>query len=249
METLAYLHLALANDDQAFTDDTASISTPSRPQLFENLNQRKVSMSTAVRLLSLGVALGIVGMARQASAAVQQGDRGQEVSSLQERLLALGYFKGNITGYFGSVTKGAVIEFQEDKGLTADGVVGTNTEDALREQLESNSQEEQEASSEIWQLGDRGEQVSAIQKSLVVAGFFSGEDGIFDEATQKAVQQFQQEKGLKVDGIVGEQTLAALPASKEKESEPKPKPAPQKSTTNWFEDQDAPLSPFTRSSE
>jgi hypothetical protein len=41
METLAYLHLALANDDQAFTDDTASISTPSRPQLFENLNQRK----------------------------------------------------------------------------------------------------------------------------------------------------------------------------------------------------------------
>jgi peptidoglycan hydrolase-like protein with peptidoglycan-binding domain len=251
METFAYIHLALANEAPADSDYTASISTNDSPNLFERLNQQKLSTSAALPLLSLTVALGVLGMARQASALVKVGDQGAEVTALQERLQALGYFKSNATGYFGSVTKDAVIRFQQAKGLTPDGVVGTDTEESLREKSLQSQELESESSKRILQLGDRGSQVNAIQKRLAVAGFSSGENGIFDEATQDAVERFQQRKGLMVDGIVGEQTLAALPALGESNQTTAPKKelnqttAPKK-PTNWFENKEAPLVPFTR---
>ena len=46
---------------------------------------------------------------------------------IQERLQRLGYFNQSPTGTFGSVTKSAVIQFQQNNGLTADGVVGEQT--------------------------------------------------------------------------------------------------------------------------
>ncbi|MBD0363423.1 MAG: peptidoglycan-binding protein [Coleofasciculus sp. C3-bin4] len=212
METLAYLHLALAHEAPADTDYTASISTWENPKLFARFNQQKLSTSAALPLLSLMVALGIIGMASQALALVQEGSSGAEVTSLQQRLQQLGYFKANITGFFGSVTKEAVIQFQQAKGLTPDGIVGTNTEAALGEQPKSSPQPVSESSNGILQLGDRGSQVSVLQESLAAAGFSGGASGIFDEATQDAVRRFQQAKGLIVDGIVGSQTRAALPA-------------------------------------
>jgi peptidoglycan hydrolase-like protein with peptidoglycan-binding domain len=212
METLAYLHLALAHEAQADTDYTASISTWENQKLFARFNQQKLSTSAALPLLSLMVALGVIGMASQALALVQEGSSGAEVTSLQQRLQQLGYFKANITGFFGSVTKEAVIQFQQAKGLTPDGIVGTNTEAALGEQPKSSPQPVSESSNGILQLGDRGSQVSVLQESLAAAGFSGGATGIFDEATQDAVRRFQQAKGLMVDGIVGSQTRAALPA-------------------------------------
>jgi peptidoglycan hydrolase-like protein with peptidoglycan-binding domain len=244
METLAYLHLALAHEAPADTDETAAISGWESPKLLTWLNQQKLSTGTALHLLSLAVALGVLGMAHQASAAVRQGDRGKEVSTLQERLQELGYFKADVTGYFGSLTKEAVRQFQQDKGLTPDGVVGTNTEAALHGQASQSLQPISESSNGTWQLGDRGERVSTIQKRLALAGLSSGDKGVFDEATQDAVRQFQQTKGLKVDGIVGDRTLAALPeigASEPKEQ----KPAPKK-PTSFFENESAPLTPFIR---
>jgi len=212
METLAYLHLALAHEAPADTDYTASISTWENPKLFARFNQQKLSTSAALPLLSLMIALGVIGMASQALALVQEGDRGAEVTSLQQRLQQLGYFKANITGFFGSVTKEAVIQFQQAKGLTPDGIVGTNTEAALGEQPKSRPQPVRDSSNGILQLGDRGSQVSVLQESLAAAGFSGGASGLFDEATQDAVRRFQQAKGLTVDGIVGSQTRAALPA-------------------------------------
>lgn len=254
METLAYIHLALAEEAANFTADTASQITGENPQNLTWLNRSKISLRTAVHLLSLTIALSVLGMARQATAAIQQGDRGSEVTALQERLKELGYFNTNITGYFGPVTQRAVARFQRDKGLEADGVVGTqtsaslgiqSTEAALTEEPESSPISEPESSIELpkrtLQLGDRGEQVSFIQKKLSVAGFSSGDNGVFDEATQEAVQQFQKAKGLKVDGVVGKQTLAALP----KDDGLQPKAAPKK-PTSFFENDSGPLVPFTR---
>jgi peptidoglycan hydrolase-like protein with peptidoglycan-binding domain len=94
---------------------------------------------------------------------------------------------------------------------------------------------------------------------LAYAGFFVEQKGVvFDEATQEAVRQFQQAKGLTVDGIVGPQTMAALPKiGKSKPTavenpvengESEPTPAPKKATS-FFENEDAPLSPFIRESE
>ena len=55
--------------------------------------------------------------------------KNDEVVRLQDFLKAKGMFPTNVqsTGYFGSVTKKAVITFQESAGLVADGVVGTKT--------------------------------------------------------------------------------------------------------------------------
>jgi peptidoglycan hydrolase-like protein with peptidoglycan-binding domain len=235
METLAYLHLALANEaptDPDYRDLTSSwdsLKQLSRGAMNQVWNQPQFSTSAAASLLSLSIALGILGMANQASAAVQEGDQGAEVTAVQQRLQELGYFKANITGYFDPRTKDAVIQFQQAKGLEPDGIVGRNTLVALGGKSKTGSQrvrsrnlqplpspqsvrESRESSSRILQLGDRGSQVMAVQESLEAAGFPSGADGIFDQATQKAVIRFQQAKGLAPDGIVGPQTLAALPA-------------------------------------
>ncbi len=55
------------------------------------------------------------------------GSRGNEVRKIQTKLKQLGYYKGSIDGIFGSDTKKAVISFQKNCGLTADGVVGPKT--------------------------------------------------------------------------------------------------------------------------
>jgi len=59
--------------------------------------------------------------------------------------------------------------------------------------------------------GSRGEEVRNIQTRLKKWGYYDGPiDGIYGYKTYRAVRLFQQKNGLKVDGIAGPQTLAAL---------------------------------------
>jgi N-acetylmuramoyl-L-alanine amidase len=59
--------------------------------------------------------------------------------------------------------------------------------------------------------GSTGDEVSAVQKRLKQWGYYSGAvDGIFGYATERAVRWFQEKNGLSVDGVVGEQTAAAM---------------------------------------
>lgn len=67
------------------------------------------------------------------------GSSGNEVRSIQTRLTELGYFSGKIDGIFGSQTKNAVVKFQKDYGLTADGIAGSETLKALRINSESST--------------------------------------------------------------------------------------------------------------
>lgn len=223
METLAYLHLALADEALVDTNDLTIATLWKSPKLL-------------AKFIAFSVALGVVGMASHASAAMRQGDYNPDVTTLQERLQKLGYLKANATGYFGSLTKQAVLEFQQAEGLTADGVVGVNTQAALDEEGVSST------SDGLWRLGDRGERISDFQRRLEVAGYNVGDLGTFDEVTLVAVQKFQREKGLKVDGIVGTQTLGALPEitpQPQAEKTPEPEPSP-----SWYENESAPLDPF-----
>ena len=64
------------------------------------------------------------------------GDSGIDVKAVQEVLKALGYLKiDNTTDYFGTQTESAIIAFQENLGLEADGSVGPQTIDVLNRQL------------------------------------------------------------------------------------------------------------------
>jgi hypothetical protein len=59
--------------------------------------------------------------------------------------------------------------------------------------------------------GDTGEQVKILQRALTALGFSPGKaDGDYGPSTRTAVERFQVSKGLAEDGVVGQQTLAAL---------------------------------------
>ena len=52
--------------------------------------------------------------------------------SIQQALKNAGYYKGSLDGKIGSTTKQAVKSFQNDHGLTSDGVVGRQTWSKLK---------------------------------------------------------------------------------------------------------------------
>ena len=65
--------------------------------------------------------------------------------------------------------------------------------------------------SKTYQLGDVSEEVENLEKVLDALGYsIDSIDGYFDEATQKAVNQFQTDKTLSVDGKVTGETATQL---------------------------------------
>lgn len=62
---------------------------------------------------------------------LERGKRSSEVTALQKKLQAAGYFDGPVTGYFGSLTEAAVIAFQKANSIVPDGVVDISTIQAL----------------------------------------------------------------------------------------------------------------------
>ena len=63
----------------------------------------------------------------------------------------------------------------------------------------------------VYQQGSKGNAVKTMQQKLKNWGYYKGSvDGIFGSKTKEAVKYFQRKNGLKVDGIVGNQTLKAL---------------------------------------
>ena len=58
---------------------------------------------------------------------LKKGTSGNITKLLQERLVTLGYSTNGVDGIFGTGTYTAVIAFQKSKGLSVDGIVGTNT--------------------------------------------------------------------------------------------------------------------------
>ena len=59
------------------------------------------------------------------------GSRGSTVASIQERLRALGFFRYKASGYFVSMTKQAILAFQQKHSLEQDGMIGKQTLQAM----------------------------------------------------------------------------------------------------------------------
>ncbi len=66
---------------------------------------------------------------------LKPGDTGVKVKLLQRALSSLGYSAGALDGSYGPATKQAVAGFQGAHGLTADGIFGAKTLQALRRAL------------------------------------------------------------------------------------------------------------------
>ena len=58
---------------------------------------------------------------------LKRGARGAYVKFLQQKLESFLIPVGEIDGIFGAKTESAVRKFQQEKGLTVDGIVGVNT--------------------------------------------------------------------------------------------------------------------------
>jgi len=62
---------------------------------------------------------------------LHNGAKGEEVEKLQARLKELGFYDSEVDGQFGNGTKTAVMLFQTQHGLEADGIVGPATKDLI----------------------------------------------------------------------------------------------------------------------
>jgi peptidoglycan hydrolase-like protein with peptidoglycan-binding domain len=155
---------------------------------------------------------------------LKPGDTGAQVTVLQHALASLGYSVGKADGSYGPATKSAVAAFQTAQGLTADGVVGTQTLAALATALggsssssstsTSTSSTSAQAPTATLKPGDTGSQVTLLQEALASLGYSPGKaDGSYGPGTKTAVQSFQTAQGLAADGVLGAKTLAALQAA------------------------------------
>ncbi|NEN97116.1 MAG: peptidoglycan-binding protein [Moorea sp. SIO3I7] len=210
METLAYLHLALSAEELAYTP---AVLTESIEELFQWLKEYKLVAYHRIYLLLLVATLSIVGIAEEALAQrnLREGRRGADVTEVQGRLRELGYFNRQPTGYFGSITKNAVIRFQRDKGLPADGEVGPRTRATLFPSQTRVAPSRRNLNQSGLRRGSRGSAVTKLQQQLADLGYFNANPtGYFGLATEKSVIRFQRYYGLRADGIVGSQTRTAL---------------------------------------
>jgi peptidoglycan hydrolase-like protein with peptidoglycan-binding domain len=144
---------------------------------------------------------------------MSRGGSGPLVTTLQDDLATLGYFSSASTGYFGSATEDAVIRFQRDAGISADGRVGPGTQEAIRQRIGTGAPAVRPPGSSTTSLreGDSGDTVLALQNRLRTKGYFSGvATGYFGPVTREAVIGFQNSLGLSEDGIAGPAVFDAL---------------------------------------
>ncbi|NJM70933.1 MAG: peptidoglycan-binding protein [Scytonema sp. RU_4_4] len=134
---------------------------------------------------------------------LKEGSSGYPVTVIQEFLKTLKFYSGAIDGIFGPQTKAAVIKFQQNQKLTADGIVGPKTAIALDNAVWVSQRK-------TIQEGSKGDEVQMLQELFNNYYKDVNADGNFGPKTKAVVIDFQKARGLKADGIVGPATWASL---------------------------------------
>lgn len=148
---------------------------------------------------------------------LKYGDSGSRVTELQTALVKLGYNTNGVDGRFGAGTQRAVISFQKDNGLEADGLAGTKTLELLYAKANGSGSSSGSSSgistglTRTLRRGYTGDDVIAVQERLKELGYYTGSiDGVYGSGSIAAATAFQKNNGLKVDGLTGQSTYAAL---------------------------------------
>jgi peptidoglycan hydrolase-like protein with peptidoglycan-binding domain len=203
METLSYLYLATTDES---ADNLHLRTTTFDLTRVKAFNWKKLPSAAWIQVGAIAIAFTLIGMASHSALALQIGNQGSQITTLQQNLATSGFYKGPITGFYGELTQSAVRRFQQAKGLPVDGIAGPDTLSALNGTSGSRL-----PTGILLQPGSRGTAVTQLQKTLTAKGFYKGPvTGYYGELTQSAVRRFQQATGLLADGIAGRTTLAAL---------------------------------------
>jgi len=143
---------------------------------------------------------------------IRRGDTGAAVAEVRARLAHLGFLEYPTSiadaARFDDDLDAAVRAFQQERGLSVDGIVGPDTYRRLDQAR--------------WRLGDRvlhyvpghlmaGDDVLDLQRRLTELGFDSGRlDGLFGPRTDTAVREFQRSVGELADGTCGPSTFRSF---------------------------------------
>ncbi|MEH1844979.1 MAG: peptidoglycan-binding protein [Nostoc sp.] len=131
---------------------------------------------------------------------LSQGKTGAAVTRLQQRLRQLGYLNANPNGNFGPMTRNAVIRFQRNYRIAANGIVNRQTWNTL---LGSSPTPTRSSLST--------QQVRELQVRLRQLGYFkTNPTGNIGPITRKAIIQYQRNYRLPVNGIANAQVLESV---------------------------------------
>ena len=157
------------------------------------------------------------------------GDKGWQVTELQNTLKALGYYTAATpSGVYDTATQNAVKKFQTDHKLTVDGVAGKKTMRLLSLLAVTPTPSPKAAAVVpaatstpltaknvvVMKNGTKGTEVTKLQYRLMELGYYNCRaDGVYDSDEIEAVKEFQRKNGLSVDGVAGLETQKAMYAA------------------------------------
>ena len=183
---------------------------------------------TLAKLYAKDAAKSKTAVASNAVETLEYDSEGSAVTKLQSRLKDLGYLSGSVDGKFGVETEAAVIAFQKNNNLKADGKAGKETQNTLyssaakkargkavdietKKQGGRDTKDIASTGYETLEFGSAGDAVRRIQARLKELGYEPGyTDGKFGANTEAAVMAFQSNNHLTVDGKAGPATQRVL---------------------------------------
>lgn len=129
------------------------------------------------------------------------GSRGDDVKALQTALKEMGLYSDNVDGKFGPNTKAAVIAFQRNKGISADGIVGPNTKKKFKDAgYASGTRNATAGMHEIWEEGSEYIFTSSNGKKYRL---FSNGDKVLNHDATNFLYDFANNGNKVLETIVG----------------------------------------------
>ena len=179
---------------------------------------RGVYRGTALLALVTLLMGAVIAPAGAQSALLRRGSTGTAVREWQGQLNQVQDPDIGVDGQFGPRTEEATRQFQRSAGITADGIVGPQSRNAMAQRLggapppaPGPNPPPPAPGGGTLRPGDRGPEVRALQEQLAGLAYWVGSiDGVYGDLTRQAVMAFQKVNGLGRDGIVGPRTRAAL---------------------------------------
>ncbi len=144
------------------------------------------------------------------------GMTGEDVTLMQQYLNSLvnpytAINSQNVDGNFGSNMSDATTRFQKQFGLSGDAEIGNMTWNKIVEVQEKQQKVSTPYPGYSISVGDSGDDVRFIQSYVNATRTLNiTVDGVFGDTTKQAIIEFQTQYGLKVDGIVGNDTWCEL---------------------------------------